>query len=76
MSASCGPTSWLVRNIVETSYLNPLKAGRPKSSQAVGRVLKVLPTLTSHWNRLINELRKTDGVRRDAPWADLMPGEW
>jgi hypothetical protein len=33
-------------------------------------------TTSSNQNRLINEIRKTDGVRRDAVFIDLEPGEW
>jgi hypothetical protein len=33
-------------------------------------------TTGSNWNRLINEIRSTDGVRKDAPWIDIQPGEW
>ena len=32
-------------------------------------------TTGSNFGRLINELRKTDGKRRDYPFADLTPGE-
>lgn len=33
-------------------------------------------TTGSNWNRLINEMRKTDGRRQDAVFIDLEPGEW
>jgi len=33
-------------------------------------------TTGSNWNRLINEIRKTDGRRRNAASIDLEPGEW
>lgn len=33
-------------------------------------------TTGSNFDRLINELRKTDGKRRDFPFADLTPGEF
>lgn len=33
-------------------------------------------TTGSNWNRLINEIRKTDSERHDALWIDLEPGEW
>jgi len=33
-------------------------------------------TTGSNWNRLINELRKTDGKRNMVPFIDLEKGEY
>ena len=33
-------------------------------------------TTGSNWNRLINEMRRTDGLRHDAVFVDLESGEW
>lgn len=30
----------------------------------------------SNWNRLIDEIRRTDGLRHDAAYVDFQPGEW
>lgn len=30
----------------------------------------------SNWARLIDEIRRTDGVRCEAPYHDFAPGEW
>lgn len=35
-----------------------------------------IETGESNWCRLIDELRRTDGVRHDAPYVDFAPGEW
>jgi hypothetical protein len=33
-------------------------------------------TTGSNWNRLINEIRLTDGQRKEAAFIDLQPGNW
>lgn len=33
-------------------------------------------TGASNWNRLIDEIRRTDGQRAEAASVDLEPGEW
>jgi hypothetical protein len=33
-------------------------------------------TSASNWNRLIDELRRTDGRRVNAVWIDLEVGQW
>ena len=55
----------------------------PHSISLANLVLGVHPnckafvqTTGSNWNRLINEIRKTDGLRQDAVFVDLEPGEW
>lgn len=35
-----------------------------------------IETGESNWCRLIDEIRRTDGLRHDAAYIDFAPGEW
>jgi hypothetical protein len=61
------PDAWFLGDPARVSLANLALGVHPSCRWFV-------QTTRSNWNRLINEIRLTDGVRANATWVDLEPG--